>query len=261
MLQMKWWRYYRAVFDAVVVQSQEVKRQLEADGIWPVEIMPQGVPDQPMRPPLAPPPMVGFAGRLVPEKGVEVLLRAFALLVQHVPEAHLLLVGDGPERPRLARLATELQIAGRVTWAGHLPRAEAQQQLATAWLQVVPSLWAEPFGLVAPEAMMRGTAVIATNTGGLGEIVRDGETGIHVPPGDVGALVRAMLRLLKDPDLAERMGHAGRAVALARYKESAAVDKIEQLYHCLCRKAGMGAEERDTGQRGGRVEQHTDIGH
>lgn len=257
MLQMKWWRHYRAVFDAVIVQSHEVKRQLEADGIWPVEIMPQGVPDQPMHPPLAAPPLVGFAGRLVPEKGVEVLLRAFAILIQRLPEVNLLLVGDGPERPRLERLATELRIAGRVTWAGHLPRAESQRRLASAWVHVVPSLWAEPFGLVAPEAMMRGTAVIASKTGGLGEILRDRETGIYVPPGDVEALVEAMLRLLEDPDLTERMGRAGRVVALARYSESASIDKIEQLYHDLVGRTGA---ERDSGKSREHAEQRKETG-
>jgi glycosyltransferase involved in cell wall biosynthesis len=148
------------------------------------------------------------------------------------------MVGDGPERPRLERVAAELQIASRITWTGQLPRAESQRPLLPAWLQVVPSLWAEPFGLVAAEAMMRGTAVIASQTGGLGEIVQHGETGLHVPPGDVEALARAMRRLLEDRDLAERMGRAGRAAALARYSESAAVDKIEQLYQYIRLKDG-----------------------
>jgi glycosyltransferase involved in cell wall biosynthesis len=238
MLQMKWWWHYREVFDVVVAQSQAVKKQLEADGISPVEVMPHGVPDQPMRSPLTPPPTVAFAGRLVPEKGVEVLLRAFARVVTYLPEAQLLMVGDGPERLRLERVAAELQVASRITWTGQLPRAESQRLLVPAWLQVVPSLWAEPFGLVAAEAMMRGTAVIASQTGGLGEIVQHGDTGLHVPPGDVEALARAVRRLLEDRDLAERMGRAGRAVALARYSESAAIDKIEQLYHYIRLKGG-----------------------
>jgi len=241
MLQMKWFHYHRSVFDAIVVQSQSLKRELEADEIRPVKIVPQGVPDHPMRPPLAGPPVVGFAGRLVHEKGVEVLLRAFAIVLEHCPEARLLLIGDGPERARLESLAEDLRIVGRVTWTGHLPRDESQERLAAAWVQVVPSLWAEPFGLVAPEAMMRGTAVIASQSGGLGEIVRHGETGIHVLPGDVGGLAEAMIRLLRDRALAEHFGKAGRVVALAHYRESTAVDTIEHLYRCVLQgRAGAG---------------------
>lgn len=240
MLQMHWWRRLRSVFNAVVVQSRALERQLAADGIQPVHVLPHGVPDQPPRPPLVLPPTVGFAGRLVPEKGVEALLRAFARVVTHLPEARLLLLGDGPERPRLERVAAELQIASRVTWTGHLPRAAVQERLAPAWLQVIPSLWAEPFGLVAPEAMMRGTAVVASGTGGLAEIVCDGETGLHVPPGNVEALAQAMRRLLEDRELAERMGRAGRVRALAHYREATAVDKIEELYHSVCRDRGGG---------------------
>jgi glycosyltransferase involved in cell wall biosynthesis len=86
--------------------------------------------------------------------------------------------------------------------------------------------------------MMRGTAVIASRTGGLGETVCDGETGLHVPPGDVEALARAMRRLLEDRELAERMGRAGRARTRARYRETTAVDKIEEVYNSICRNDG-----------------------
>jgi glycosyltransferase involved in cell wall biosynthesis len=100
----------------------------------------------------------------------------------------------------------------------------------------VPSRWDEPFGMVAIEAMMRGTTVVASNTGGLREIVRDQETGLLVPPGDVGALAKALLTLATNQSLCERMGAAGRRVALAEYTTSGYVDRIEQIYSRLIGK-------------------------
>ena len=102
--------------------------------------------------------------------------------------------------------------------------------LARAWVQAVPSLWEEPFGLVAAEAMMRGTAVVATCTGGLSEQVRPGETGLLVPAGDADALAAALLRILKDRSLAEDMGARGRDVALSQFRQELVVDRFEQLY-------------------------------
>jgi len=84
--------------------------------------------------------------------------------------------------------------------------------------------------------MMRGTAVVASETGGLGEIVRDGQTGFLVPPDDVDALAKALLKLLTNLELAEQMGESGREIALAHFSESTYVDRVVQLYETLCRK-------------------------
>jgi glycosyltransferase involved in cell wall biosynthesis len=104
---------------------------------------------------------------------------------------------------------------------------------ASAWVQVVPSRWAEPFGLAAVDAMMRGTAVIASDSGGLSEIVREGETGFLIPPGNVGALAKALLCLLQNREWAEQMGRAGRQVAVDQFSETTFVDKFVHLYHTL----------------------------
>ena len=102
-----------------------------------------------------------------------------------------------------------------------------------AWVQVVPSRWAEPFGMVAAEAMMRGTAVLASASGGLMEIVQNGETGILVPPNDAQPLAAAHLLLLKDRSLAEQMGRLGRKVALERFSEPIFVDRFVAQYEQL----------------------------
>jgi glycosyltransferase involved in cell wall biosynthesis len=237
MLQMKLWRRWRNAFNLIVANSEAVKRLLLAEGIEPVEVVGNGVPIQPPRPPLSPPPMVAFGGRLVREKGVDILLQAFAKMVMQMPEARLLIAGNGPEHEYLKKLAANLGLSSCVSMLGHLPRVKAERACAAAWVQAVPSRWAEPFGIVAVEAMMRGTAVVASSSGALTEIVQDGKTGFLVPPDDVGALAETLLRLLRDRELAEQMGRAGRTVALERFSEAAFVDRFIELYQTLCQSS------------------------
>jgi glycosyltransferase involved in cell wall biosynthesis len=234
MLQMKLWRRWRWLFSRIITSSEVARRRLMAEGFEGVGVMRLGIPLRPVRPPLSPPPTVTFAGRLVEQKGVDVLLRAFAKVVTRLPETRLLIAGDGPEKASLQQLMNELGLSANVLWLGHLPRAEVEQYFATAWVQVVPSQFAEAFGLVAVEAMMRGTAVVASASDGLREIVQDGQTGLLVPPGDADALAEALLRLLSDRELAEQMCRVGREIALAHFCEETYIDRAVELYRMLC---------------------------
>ncbi|MEQ1626802.1 MAG: glycosyltransferase, partial [Nitrospira sp.] len=175
-------------------------------------------------------PLAVFAGRLVPEKGVDVLVQAFALVVRNVPDARLLIAGDGPERKNLVELAEQLGVAAYVTFLGHLPQEAMETKLARAWVQVVPSRWAEPFGLVAVEAMMRETAVIASRMGGLEEILQDGETGYLVTPNDPHQLAQRLEELLCDRSKADAMGRSGRRVAEARFSLARQCEQFMSLY-------------------------------
>lgn len=230
MLQMQVWHQYRPVFDRIVPISAAVRTRLQQGGIPCSDPIPPGVPEAPARPPLADPPTAAFAGRLVPEKGVHQLLQAFSLARRRIPRVRLLLLGDGPERPQLEREAERLGIAGAIRFGGHLDRKPMERELSSAWVQVVPSLWAEPFGLVAAEAAMRGTAVIATGGGGLAEIVRDGATGVLVPPRDVEALAESLYYFLSQRGAAERMGAAARQDARHRFNEVGMARAYEDLY-------------------------------
>jgi glycosyltransferase involved in cell wall biosynthesis len=232
MLQMFLWRKWRGAFTLIVTPSNVVRQRLMDEGIAPVQVVPNGQPIVPARPPLASPPVVAFAGRLVPIKGVDVLVRAFALVRAKIPTARLLIAGDGPERARLARLIQQLDLADGVSMTGNLSRSEMETLFAAAWVQAVPSL-TEVFGNVAAEAMMRGTAVVASRVGGLSELVNDGETGLLVPPGDVTAHADALRRLLEDRDLAERFGSAGRERALACFAVNVCVDRFLSLYRTI----------------------------
>lgn len=230
MVQLGLVRRWRAVFGHIVANSHAVAASLREAGFGEAEVIWNGTPARPMRPPLSEPPMVAYSGRLVREKGVDVLLRAFALASREVPAARLLVAGDGPERAALQELARTLERERQVHFLGHVLPEQLEEKLAGAWVQAVPSRWAEPFGVVTAEAMMRGTAVIVSNTGGSAEVVSDGETGLLVPPDDAPALAAALCRVLGDRERAEALGRAGRARAVEQLSMSLFVDRIEGAY-------------------------------
>lgn len=236
LFELKLWRLWRSAFDVFMVETDALKSTLLAEDIQPVEIVLPGVPFRALRPALANPPTISFAGRLVAVKGIAVLIRAFERVAQRISDARLIIAGEGEERARLEKLTRDLGLEYRVQMLGHLSNEPMEKIFDAAWVQVVPSLWAEPFGFVAAEAMMRGTAVIASDAGGLRDIVRDGETGRLVPPGNVDALANALVDILQDRACAERWGRAGREIALRRYGVAACVNQMERIYESLLEK-------------------------
>jgi glycosyltransferase involved in cell wall biosynthesis len=222
--------HWRGVFDVVVSPSDWVSRRVRAEGLRVDTTIWNGVPEREARPALGGPPTIAYAGRLVVKKGVDVLLRAMAILAAEAPTVRMLVAGDGPQRPALQRLAAELGLETRVEFLGHLERDSMERVLGAAWVQAVPSVWEEPFGLVAAEAMMRGTATVASRIGGLSELVTDGETGYSVAPGDAPELAKALRLVLKDRALAERLGGAARRWAVAELTEQRCAERFVELY-------------------------------
>ncbi len=227
------WAAWHDVFAAVVANSEWTANRLRGDGVRVDRAIWNGVPVSPGRPALAGPPTVAFAGRLSRDKGIAVLVRAMRDVVRAIPDARLIVAGDGPDRGTVERAIRECGIEANVRVLGTVPRADLDTIFASAWVQAVPSQWEEPFGLVAAEAMMRGTAVVASRTGGLTEIVADGTTGALVEPGDERALADALIRLLNDRDACERMGAAARRFATAELSEAMCIDRLVALYEEL----------------------------
>ena len=231
--QQAMWRRWADAFDVIVANSHRVREQLTLAGIPVAHTIWNGVPVCAPRPPLGDPPSVGFAGRLFAKKGLDVLLEAMRLVVAELPTARLLIAGDGPERAGLEALAKRLELTSHTVWLGHLSRDAMERAFAEVWVQAVPSRWEEPFGLVAAEAMMRGTAVVASRGGGLGEQVVDGATGALVPVGDAGALAGALVRILRCRATAEAWGEAARRHAKTHFSEAQVVDQFVALYQRL----------------------------
>ena len=172
-------------------------------------------------------PRLLCVGRLIPIKGHIVLLRAFAAAKRELPALELDIAGRGPLEPALRALARELGVGDAVRFLGHV--TPIQGAIEESSVVVVPSM-GEGFGMVALEAMERARPVIAAAIGGLGEIVRDGETGILVPPGESEPLADAIVHVAGDPDLARRLGAAGRQRALSRFLQSFCTERTELLY-------------------------------
>lgn len=162
------------------------------------------------------PPTVISVSRLVRRKGQDVLLEAWPRVLAAVPDARLVLVGVGPMLDRLSRAATAPSLRGSVRLTGYLPRPELAAALAGADVFVLPcrddrgGLQTEGLGLAILEASAAGLPVVVGRSGGTGDAVRDGRTGLLVRAEDPAELSAALVELLLDPDRARAMGRAGR---------------------------------------------------
>jgi glycosyltransferase involved in cell wall biosynthesis len=174
--------------------------------------------------------LVCAVGRLSPEKGHGFLLDAFREVIAVVPEARLVLVGEGSLRSHLQAQATGLGLSDHVIFAGY--RDDVEAIIAASDLLVMPSL-REGFGDPIIEAMALSRPVIASRVGGIVETVRDGETALLVPPGDPDALALATVNLLRDPQARERMGLQGQQVALREFSIGRLADGLARLYNEL----------------------------
>lgn len=172
-----------------------------------------------------------FLGRLVADKGPDLLIRAVAECQTRGQTIRLVLVGDGPLRQDLESLAGKLGIKDQVRFMGGIPSENTVPYYQNALALVVPSIWVEMFGLVALEAMACRTPVIASSIGGLKDTA--GRGGLVYPPGDVSALVNHILRLSGDPDFAAELSGKGYRLVMEHYQESRMVCDYLRLYREL----------------------------
>jgi glycosyltransferase involved in cell wall biosynthesis len=221
-----------------VAVSEDTADQLQALFGWPrdkIAVVHNGVP---LPPPAPVDPelrahllrehraVLLVPARLDPLKGHEFLLQAAASL----EGVQVVLAGDGPERPRLERLAAELGLTGRVTFLGF--REDMPRLLACADVVVLPSL-REGLPLALLEAMAAGTPIVATAIGGTVEAVEDEVTGLLVPPCDAAALATAVERVLADPVGARRRADAGAERVASLFTADRMVESVEALYESL----------------------------
>jgi glycosyltransferase involved in cell wall biosynthesis len=172
-------------------------------------------------------PVAICVSRLHPQKGHEDLLAAWRRVTAVYPHVDLLIVGDGRRRSELERLAAR---QSHVHFTGQ--RDDVAELLALSDLLILPSLW-EGLPNVVLEAMAAGLPVVATAVGGTPELVIDGKTGLLVPPRDPAALAQAILALLTEPDLAQRLGENGRLRVADQFTIRQMVQQTEQLYQRL----------------------------
>lgn len=222
---------------AVLVLTRRLARLLGQRGVHPdrLHVVPSGV-----RPALFaadhrdPFPHVGrprvvFVGRLAPQKGVGVLVRAAARL--HTPQVQVVLVGDGPDRAAIDAEIVRLGLGDRVHVTGFVPHERVPAALAHADVFVMPSVY-EELGSALVEAQWAGVPVVATRVGGIPDVVEDGVTGVLVPPRDPVALASEVDGLLADRDRARSLARRGQA-ASARYDWTGLAARVLEVYETV----------------------------
>jgi phosphatidylinositol alpha-1,6-mannosyltransferase len=180
-------------------------------------------------------PLVVCVSRLVPRKGQDVLIRALPRIRRRVPDAALLLVGGGPDFPRLHRLAAEHGVADHVVLTGSVPWEELPAHYDAGDVFAMPcrtrrgGLEVEGLGIVFLEASAVGLPVVVGRSGGSADAVRDGETGHLVDGTDVGAVAERVAELLADPARARAMGEAGRAWVEREWRWDVLAGRLREL--------------------------------
>jgi glycosyltransferase involved in cell wall biosynthesis len=207
-------RNYRVIYNGIYVGDGDIASQTASFRKWG-----QG-------------PSVVSVGVLHPRKGYDVLLRAFAKVVEVIPQARCRIIGgrwgDGRYERYLHTLSQRLGISEAIEFAGQ--RSDVMAILSESDLVVIPSR-IEAFGMVALEAMLAGKPVVASRTGGLQDIVVHGETGLLVEPENPDELAVAMIELLRNKKLAERMGEAGRKRVIQLFTAERMAASFAELYN------------------------------
>jgi glycosyltransferase involved in cell wall biosynthesis len=225
-------------FDRVVVISEPLAEILQRSGIQvaKLEMIANGVESARFREAqptlrdevvLGEELLVGFVGRLAPEKGGEILLRAAQQVLRTRPRTKFVLVGDGPSRQAWELLASQLGIYDRVVFAG--VREDMPGVYASFQVVVLPSL-CEAMPMCVLEAMAAGKPVIATRVGAVPKLVDQDQTGVLVEPGDVDGLSAAIIQILDDPGWAHRLGENGRARATEHFSADSMARRYVELY-------------------------------
>jgi len=167
-----------------------------------------------------------------PIYGIDVLIRAVATVRESFPDVQLNLAGDGPITAELQTLVTNMNLTDTVRFVGRVDHQQIQSFVAEHHLMAMPSHM-ESFGVAALDAAAVARPVVATNVGGIPEVVDDGRTGILVPPGDPKRLAEAIIKLGSDVDLINNMGQAGLRMVKDRFAWNKSLDMMAELYERL----------------------------
>jgi glycosyltransferase involved in cell wall biosynthesis len=221
--------YSRA--DAIVCISEKVRQLLPEICRAKARVIYNGVDSSVFTPAREPEgfPRILSVGNLIPTKDHALLLRAFARVLQHVPDSQLEIIGDGPERSRLPALANSLGIASSVTLRGRQDRGAVAAAMQKCTVFALPSRY-EGLGCVYLEAMACGKPAIGCKGQGIDEIIEDGENGMLIRPGDEAELSEALLVLLRDEASRRRLGFAARETVLQKHTLQHQAASLAEVY-------------------------------
>jgi teichuronic acid biosynthesis glycosyltransferase TuaC len=226
-------RYVYRSACSVICVSEKVRDQVLEGAAAPVNtsVLYNGVDAQMFSPPEREPekPVILSVGNLIPVKGHELLLRSFGAIQQQFPEHSLEIIGDGPERGRLQKLADKLGAAGRVFFRGRQSRREVADAMRRATVFALPSRY-EGLGCVYLEAMSAGRPVIASMGQGIDEVIEQGVNGCLIEADYLQGLTDTLLRLLQQPEVRREMGEKARRTILQGYTLEQQAARLVRLY-------------------------------
>ncbi len=241
---------YRKNIDLIIAISEGVKKVLIEGGVRPevIKVIPSGI-DYSLfkeagscdylrneRSFKEEDFLVGVVAHLADHKGHRYLIEATRILKEKAPSIKVIIVGEGPLRMELSNLVKDIHVEDMVFFLGF--REDIPQILASLDLFVLSSKM-EGLGSSILDAMASSLPVVATNVGGIPEVVTDGETGLLVPPKDPSVLAEAILRLYNDRELAKRLGQRGYEVAHQKFSAEVMALKIIREYECLAKRKGI----------------------
>ena len=178
-------------------------------------------------------PVILYVGRLVPKKGLDTLITSMKKIVEKYPHAKLYIAGKGNLLPFLKTMTSILGIEKNVEFLGFVEENVLLYLYNSADVFVLPSITGESFGIVLLEAMASGLPCIATNVGGIAEVLEDGKYGLLVEPGNSKELAKAIITVLENKDLRSKLAKEGRKVAEEKYAWEKVADKIIEVYSSL----------------------------
>lgn len=170
-----------------------------------------------------------YVGRLSEEKGVNYLLEAMPFIINNIPNIHLDIIGEGPEKNKLEEIMKTLKTERYITFIGQVPNKNIEKYYKRTNLVIIPSICKESFSLVGIEAMSVGRPVIGTNIGAIPEWLDDGKTGFLVDPGNSEQIAEKVIQLLSDRELLEQMSKNARKQA-EKFSIEKHVEKLEETY-------------------------------
>jgi glycosyltransferase involved in cell wall biosynthesis len=174
-----------------------------------------------------------FLGALIKPKGCEYLLRAMPEIAKDEPEVMVRILGEGPEYQNLRFLSSRLGLDKSIIFEGLVPYEKTPVYYASTDIVVFPSIWPEPFGRIAVEAMAAGKPVVGSHVGGIAETIKEGYTGILVEPGNSKQIADAVVRLLNDPALRRTMGARGKTEAKNHYAAEIIARRYLDVYRSV----------------------------
>ena len=225
--------FYRLIISRFIVPSKRLYSFLEARGVKNLEYTPHFTPVDIKEWKNQKKVDIIFVGRIYQYKGIFDLVNAFKLVKQEIRGVTLRIVGTGPDLPDLRRFAEKEGLTEDIQFAGRIPHEKISEEYANAKITVMPSLWAEQFGLVGVESMSCGTPVVAYDTGGISDWLIDGENGFLVKRNDIRGLSQKIIAILTEDGLRERFSENGLKYVADHFEKTKIISKIKQVYNSI----------------------------